>query len=38
MTAPGTIDWRVTLKRRISAVAAVLALWVTAIEVRLVFL
>ena len=38
MAAPGTLDWRVTLSRRIRAVAVVLAVWVAAIEVRLVFL
>lgn len=30
--------WRITLKRRIIVVAAILGLWVTAIEARLVFL
>jgi len=35
MTAPA---WRATLKRRIAAVAGALALWVTGIEARLVYL
>ncbi len=38
MTPPGSTDWRVSLKRRITTVAAVLALWVTGIEARLVYL
>ena len=39
MTSPGspaTTDWRLALRRRIAVVAAVLALWVVAIEARLV--
>jgi len=36
--APGSKVWRATLKGRIAAVAAFLALWVTAIEARLVYL
>ncbi len=38
MTTPGGTDWRVSLKRRITTVAALLALWVTGIEARLVYL
>jgi cell division protein FtsI (penicillin-binding protein 3) len=32
------VDWRVTLKRRVSVTAALLAVWVVAIEGRLVYL
>jgi cell division protein FtsI (penicillin-binding protein 3) len=38
MTAPATTDWRVSLTRRIAVVAVLLALWVSGIEARLVFL
>src|SRR5579864_9075345 len=38
MTAPRATAWRATVKRRIVAVAALLALWVTGIEARLFFL
>ena len=38
MTKPAPVDWRVTLRRRISAVVAVLALWVGGIETRLIYL
>jgi cell division protein FtsI (penicillin-binding protein 3) len=38
MTDPATTDWRVQLKRRLIAVATLLALWVVGIETRLVFL
>ena len=38
MKPPEPIDWRVTLHRRIRAVAIVLALWVAVIETRLVYL
>jgi len=41
MTAPGTstgADWRITLKRRLTVVAGVMAFWVVSIEARLVYL
>jgi len=38
MAPPRTIDWRVTLKRRIRAAAVLVALWVAGIEGRLVHL
>jgi cell division protein FtsI (penicillin-binding protein 3) len=38
MTPPRPTAWRVTIKRRIVAVAALLALWAAGIETRLVFL
>jgi cell division protein FtsI (penicillin-binding protein 3) len=38
MTPVVPFDWRVTLKRRVLAVTACLALWVAGIEIRLVFL
>jgi cell division protein FtsI (penicillin-binding protein 3) len=38
MAAPVAVDWRVTLRRRIGAVAALLACWVAGIEARLVYL
>ena len=38
MKPPGPPDWRETLTRRIFVVAAGLALWVAAIEIRLVYL
>ena len=37
MSDPG-FEWRVTLKRRISVVAVLLALWVTGVEARLIYL
>src|SRR5258707_1113296 len=38
MKPPEPVDWRVTLNRRIRAVAVVLAVWVAGIETRLVYL
>ena len=38
MKPPEPVNWRVTLNRRIRAVAIVLAFWVAAIETRLVYL
>src|SRR5712691_4103395 len=34
----GALDWRATLRRRVIVAASLLALWVTAIEARLVYL
>jgi cell division protein FtsI (penicillin-binding protein 3) len=36
--APGPSDWRAPLKRRMLAIATMLAIWVAAIETRLVYL
>src|SRR5206468_3226490 len=38
MAAPGPIDWRITLKRRVAVVAITTAVWVTGIEARLMYL
>src|SRR5206468_3522963 len=38
MASPVTVDWRVTLKRRMGVLAAALACWVAGIEARLVYL
>jgi cell division protein FtsI (penicillin-binding protein 3) len=38
MASRGTVDWRVTLRKRIGAFATVLAFWVAGIEARLVYL
>jgi cell division protein FtsI (penicillin-binding protein 3) len=38
MAAPAAVDWRAPLKRRLTVVASVLALWVCGIEARLVYL
>jgi cell division protein FtsI (penicillin-binding protein 3) len=38
MADPAITDWRVSLRRRVIVVAVMLALWVTGIEARLVFL